>query len=224
MVKPWLDAGYECWIVDVQHPVGIVRAETRNHLDGCDGYPVCRCAGRSDWRGLVTVGADVRRWLPPRREYAFACAFPPCTDQAVSGARWFKDKGLAGLAGAIELVEACRNILEWTGAPWLLENPVGTISSYWRKPDYTFQPWHFGDLESKQTCLWTGSGFVMPSKRIHVKPEGVKESTWLMPPSPDRGDKRSVTPAGFAEAVFMANAKEAYGTPQGDPILRGLRD
>lgn len=194
MVRPWLDAGYECWIVDVQHPAGV-------HRDGL----------------LVRVGADVRRWLPPRREYVAAFAFPPCTDQAVSGARWFKDKGLAGLAGAVELVEACRDILAWTDAPWMLENPVSTMSSYWRKPDHTFQPWHFGDLEQKQTCLWTGGGFVMPEKLVSVKPEGVKQSTWLMPPSADRGDLRSITPAGFARAVFEANAP-ALARQQADGI------
>lgn len=183
MVQPWLEAGYECWIVDVQHPAGL-------HRDG----------------RLVRVGADIRVWLPPLRRYVIAFAQPPCTDQAVSGARWFKDKGLAGLAGAVELVERSRDILAWTEAPWMLENPVGTISSYWRKPDHTFQPWHFGDRESKQTCLWTGAGFVMPAKAVIEKPADVKQSVWMMGPSADRGDRRSITPPGFARAVFEANA------------------
>ena len=69
MVRPWLDAGHECWIVDVQHPPGV---EIRDYPD----------SGR-----LVTVGADVLTWLPPRRDYLFVAAFPPCTDLAVSGAR-----------------------------------------------------------------------------------------------------------------------------------------
>lgn len=182
MVQPWLAAGYECWCVDLQHPAG----ETRDGL-------------------LVTVGADVRRWLPPLADYAITFAFPPCTNLAVSGAKWFQSKGLRGLIDGLELVEACRERLEWTGAPWMLENPVSTISSYWRKPDYTFQPWQFGDLESKRTCLWTGGGFVMPRPEVIEKPGGVKESVWMMPPSPDRGNRRSVTPAGFARVVFAAN-------------------
>lgn len=183
LVRPWLDAGYECWIVDVQHQAGVHR----------DGY-------------LVRVGADIRTWLPPRLDYWIGFAQPPCTDQAVSGARWFKDKGLAGLSGAIELVERSRDILAWIDAPWMLENPVGTISSYWRKPDHTFQPWHFGENESKQTCLWTGGGFIMPPREVLTRPADVQESVWRMAPSADRGDKRSITPAGFARAVFDANA------------------
>lgn len=133
MVEPWLEAGYECWIVDTQHLEGEHRT------------------GR-----LMKVGADVRTWLPPRRNYAAAFAFPPCTDLANSGNRWKASKGLHRLSDALGLVEACRRILEWSGAPWCLENPVGSISTYWRKPDYTFHPWHFGDNEQKLTCLWTG--------------------------------------------------------------------
>jgi hypothetical protein len=50
---------------------------------------------------------------PPRR-YAIVFAAPPCTNLAVSGARWFKEKGVGGLTEAIEIVEACRRICEWS--------------------------------------------------------------------------------------------------------------
>lgn len=135
MVKPWLDAGYECWCVDTRHEPG----ETR------DG-------------NLVLVGADVLDWIPPRRDYAIAFAFPPCTHLASSGARWFASKGLSALASAVQLVDRCRRICEWTGAPWMLENPVGTLSTYWRKPDHLFDPCDYGDPWTKKTCLWTGGG------------------------------------------------------------------
>lgn len=184
MVQPWLEAGYECWTVDLAHPAG----ESR------EGFLVC-------------VGADVRTWLPPRREYLACFAFPPCTSLAVSGARWFQEKGLAALVDGLAIVEACRRICAWTDAPWLLENPVSTISSYWRKPDYTFQPWEFGDRYTKKTCLWTGGGFVMPAPRYSVPPDGTTAAIHLMPPGPDRAEKRSLTPAGFARAVFEANAR-----------------
>jgi hypothetical protein len=86
---------------------------------------------------------------------------------AVSGARWFAGKGLGKLADSIRLFERAAFWCEWFGAPYLIENPVSTISSYWRKPDYTFHPWQFtafelGDNYTKKTCLWTGGGFVMP--------------------------------------------------------------
>ena len=109
------------------------------------------------------------------------------------------------LSLGLDIVARCAAICEWSEAPWMLENPVGTLSTYWRKPDYTFQPWNFGDLESKRTCLWTGGGFVMPEFECAVRPEGVKESVWKCPPSDRRGDIRSETFPGFAAAVFRAN-------------------
>jgi len=51
--------------------------------------------------------------------------------------------------------------------------------------------------------LWTGGGFVMPPKR-RVEPT-MGSRIHLMPPSPDRGHLRSVTPMGFAQAVYEVN-------------------
>jgi hypothetical protein len=183
MVQPWLEAGYECFLYDIQHPKGVHRVGASN---------------------LWHVGCDVRD-LEPEGDEAIQFAFPPCTHLAVSGARWFEDKGLEALHDALGLVIACKRICEASDAPWMLENPVGTLSSYWRKPDYTFQPWQYGDTYTKKTCLWTGNGFVMPPAGHATKPEGTTSAIHLMPPSADRADKRSITPAGFARAVFEAN-------------------
>lgn len=181
MVRPWAEAGYLCYCVDLQHPPG----ETR------DG-------------NIVRVGADMLDWLPPRETIAFAAFFPPCTDVAVSGARWFKDKGLGALVGALELFDRSVKLAEWSGAPYLIENPVSTVSTYWRPPDFTFDPCDYGDPYTKKTCLWTGGGFVMPPKR-RVEPV-LGSKMHLLPPSDDRANKRSETPPGFARAVFEANA------------------
>lgn len=143
MVQPWHRAGYRCVCVDIQHPEGWTQVDER----------------------LWLVGADLNWWLPERTNYKIVFAFPPCTHLAVSGARWFHSKGIRGFADAISLVDRCRNICEWSGAPWLLENPVGTLSSYWRKPDYIFDPCDFGgyltppaDAYTKKTCIWSGGG------------------------------------------------------------------
>lgn len=180
MVQPWLEAGYRCVIVDIQHEPGIRQ----------DGL-------------LYRVGCDVATYAPPPAVIVFA--FPPCTHLANSGNKHKAGKGLGKLIEGLQLVEACRRITEDSDAPWMIENPVGSLSTYWRKPDYTFQPWHYLDNESKRTCLWTGGGFVMPPFECLVRPDDVKESCWKMPPSAERADLRSVTPAGFARAVFEAN-------------------
>ena len=162
MAAPWAEAGYDCICVDIQNKP--------------------RTEGR-----ITYVQADVLRWLPPRRRAAFVACFTPCTDQSVSGARWFKEKGLHGLAKSIELAEAGVRICEWYEAPWFVENPVSTMASYWRKPDYTFDPCDYGDPYTKKTCLWTGGGFVMPTKNRVEPTEGSK--IHLMPPSPDRANE-----------------------------------
>ena len=144
MVEPWAEAGYKCVIVDLQHP-----------------------PGETQLNDMVTaVGCDLLNWLPPLADYAAVFAFPPCTNLAVSGARWFRGKGLSGLADGLRVVERCHQIAEWTGAPWLLENPVSTLATYWRKPDWSFDPCDFGgystsndkDAYTKKTCVWMGGG------------------------------------------------------------------
>lgn len=188
MVRPWAEAGFDCLCVDVQHE--------GERTDG----------------GITYIGADVADWLPPRGDYTIVFAFPPCTNLAISGARWFRDKGLAGLADGLRLVERCRRICEWSGAPWMLENPVSTLSTYWRKPDHQFDPCDYGgylsppgDAYTKRTCLWTGGGFVMPPHRPVIPFEGSRMH--LMSPSADRADRRAETPMGFARAVFGANTQ-----------------
>ena len=130
--RPWAEAGFDCVCVDLQH----------------EGM-------RTDGR-ITYVEADIKRYLPPRCDYQIVFAFPPCTDLANSGNRWKADKGLDALGDAINTVAACRRICEWSDAPYMLENPVGSLSTYWREPDYACHPWHFGKLEQKLTCLWTG--------------------------------------------------------------------
>jgi hypothetical protein len=188
MVAPWADAGFLCYCVDIRHPPGERREGN-----------------------IIRVGADVREWLPPYAVVAAVFAFPPCTDVAVSGARWFQDKGIGSLIGALQLFEAAVRIAEWTQAPYMIENPVSTVSSYWRKPDFVFDPCDYGgyltpqgDAYTKRTCLWTGNGFVMPKTKRVAPVEGSRMH--LLGPAANRGAKRSVTPTGFAQAVFEANS------------------
>jgi hypothetical protein len=103
------------------------------------------------------------------------------------------------------LFNACEVVADWSGAPYLLENPVGAISTHHRKPDYYFQPWFWGDLYTKKTGLWTGNGFVMPEVDYIIQPKGVTAKIHLASPGEGRADVRSETPAGFAKAVFLAN-------------------
>ncbi len=79
-------------------------------------------------------------------------AFPPCTHLAVSGARWFAEKQKdfrqqKAVAFFMHFVLAhCDRIA--------VENPVGIMSSVYRKPDQIVQPYEYGDHARKSTCLW----------------------------------------------------------------------
>jgi hypothetical protein len=188
MVEPWARAGFDCIAVDIRH------------------------TGMEKRGGITFTCADVRYWLPPPRRYAIVFAFPHCTHLAVSGARWFQEKGMNGLTEAVEVVEACRRICEWSEAPWMIENPVSTLSSYWRRPDFFFDPCDYGgwlqppgDHYAKKTSVWTGNGFRRPEKR-RVEALHTERAIHNLPRTPDRGDICSITPPGFAQAVFAANS------------------
>jgi hypothetical protein len=194
IAEPWAAAGYECWCVDTQHSIRRERQEGLIHY----------------------VWGDCRCWVPPRgRRIAFVGIFTPCTHVAVSGARDFEAKGLRMLTDTLDLFNASVHAAEWCGAPYFAENPVGVISSHHRKPDFIFDPCDFAgylddptpEAYTKKTCLWTGGGFIMPERK-RVEPV-LGSKMHLMPPSDDRADVRSVTPAGFAKAVFLANCKKA---------------
>lgn len=192
MVRPWANAGFECYCVDTAHSIRKPRVEGNIHF----------------------VWGDVRSWLPPwlpPNRIGILFAFPPCTHLAVSGARDFKAKGWPLLRDGLDLFFACVNAAKWAGCPYKIENPVGRISGIY-PPDESFDPCDYGgyldppgDAYTKKTCLWTGNGFIMPPKRRVEPVEGSKMH--LLPPSEDRERIRSQTPKGFAQAVFEANVE-----------------
>jgi hypothetical protein len=188
MAKPWADAGYVCYVVDLQNP----RGENREG-------------------NIVRVGANMLDWLPPKGDIRFAAYFPPCTDVAVSGARWFPEKGLGSVQRTIELFKRSVDFAEMIGCPYIIENPSSVVSTHWRRPDFSFHPCDYGDEYLKRTFLWVGGGFIMPRK-VPVKPVKGMMLYWL-PPSPDRSKLRSKTPPGFAKAVFGANAQPTIWRP-----------
>ena len=112
------------------------------------------------------------------------------------------------------------------GCPYFVENPVSVLSTKWRKSDYRFHPYEYGgyipygeaqhplwpeyiapqDAYPKKTCLWTGNGFVMPTK-VPVEPKKgySKQHLKLGGKSARTKNIRSATPRGFARAVMEAN-------------------
>jgi len=79
-------------------------------------------------------------------------AFPPCTDLAVSGARHFERKIADG--SQQKSIQFFMNLINAPIPKIAIENPIGIMSSKYRKPDQIVQPWQFGDKAQKSTCLW----------------------------------------------------------------------
>lgn len=196
MVKPWAEAGYECWCVDIQH--SIRKTRTVKFGAGLIHY---------EW-------GDVRSYRrPTTKPIAFMMVQTPCTHTAVSGARDFKKKRGYMLRDALEMFEAGGQVADWSGAPYCQENPIVTLSSvpHIGKAHYYFHPHQYtllcrDDNYTKLTGIWGGNGFVMPPECPDATLGPPDNRIHFASPGDDRGDIRSAAPMGFSRAVFKANA------------------
>jgi len=132
-------------------------------------------------------------------------AHPPCTHLAVSGARYFAEKRTDG-----RQKEAVAFFMALARAPILriaVENPVGIMSTMWRKPDQIIQPWQFGHPESKGTCLWLKGLPLLEPTNVLGRPVSGRWSNQTpsgqnrLGPSVDRWKLRSATYPGIAKAM-----------------------
>lgn len=123
-------------------------------------------------------------------------AFPPCTDLAVSGARWFPQKQKDGRQQ--RSIEFFMRFANADCQRVAIENPIGIMSSKYRKPDQIIQPWMFGHGETKATCLWLkGLPKLKPTNIVG----GRDQRVWRMAPGPERAKLRSKTYPGIAKAM-----------------------
>lgn len=132
----------------------------------------------------------------PKEGWDMMIAFPPCTHLAVSGARWFDEKRKDGRQQyAINFFMMIANM---DCERIAIENPIGIMSTEWRKPDQIIQPWMFGHGETKATCLWLKNlPKLVPTNIV----EGREQRIWKIPPSKDRAVLRSRTFHGVAQAM-----------------------
>lgn len=193
MCKAFREKGHEAYSCDLEDSYG--------------GHP--------EWH----IKGDV---LPILKEkWDMMIAHPPCTHLAVSGARHFEKKRADGRQQqGIDLFMAFTK----TEIPKVcIENPMGIMSTLYRKPDQIIHPYYFGDEAQKTTCLWLKN---LPPLYHNAKPNlfddvvthsnkgefkvcasGKKFSMWeyecAKQPIAIRAKLRSKTFPGIAEA--MAN-------------------
>ena len=153
-------------------------------------------------------------------------AFPPCTHLAVSGAAHFAKKRADGRQQ--QGIDFFMQFTKLDHIPKVaIENPIGIMSKIWRKPDQIIQPYDFGENASKRTCLWLkGLPLLKPTCRVvgrFVKtPSGKVVERWAnqcdnyghdkTSPSPTRGQQRSKTYDGIADAMAQQWADVEYNT------------
>lgn len=137
---------------------------------------------------------DARQYL--REGWDMMISHPPCTDLAVSGARWFPEKRANGSQSA-----SIALFMEFINAPIpkiAVENPIGIMSTLYKKPSQIIQPWQFGHGETKATCLWLKNlPLLVPTSIV----DGREARIHKMGPSPLRWKERSKTYQGIADAM-----------------------
>ena len=141
-------------------------------------------------------------------------AHPPCTYLTLAGNKWFKpefsDRFPDRKKQRKEAVDFFMAIANADCDKIAIENPVGVMSSQWRKPDQYIEPYMFGDPEKKKTGLWLkGLPLLKPTNIvepviIHCK-SGANEPRWHMQtmhlPKAERSRVRSQTFIGIANAM-----------------------
>ena len=227
-VRPWAEAGYECYCYDIQHD-----------YDG--PYPIEK-VGKGEIHYLYADLYDPSELNDIYNEHGhervdFLYGWIPCTDLAVSGSAHFKNKARLNPKFQLEATEhaiRCAELANRFDCPYMIENPVSRLATLWRKPDYYFHPFEYGgylsddeavhptwpdyipprDAYSKKTCLWVSKGekkdtFIMPQKRpVECESFGSSRQHRLLGgKSIKTKNIRSATPRGFAKAVFEANSR-----------------
>lgn len=123
----------------------------------------------------------------------------PCTDICVSGAKHFAAKRMDGrqAAGISFFMELWRHGERYVGK-MAAEQPIGIMSSLFRKPDQIIRPWMFGHGETKATCLWLHN---LPLLNPTLVVKGREARIHKMPPGPNMARERSATYQGIADAM-----------------------
>jgi len=157
-----------------------------------EGHNAVSC----DLKNSVTEGPHIKNDVIEllHEGWDMLIAFPPCTYLASSSSSWFQYR-------LSEQAEALSFVNQLMGAPIrriCIENPVGVISTYIKKPTQIVQPWMFGHGETKATCLWLKN---LPRLRYTDIVKGRKNRIHKMGQSINRRSKRSITFPGIAKAM-----------------------
>ena len=202
--KAFREKGHEAYSCDIIECSG---GHPEWHIKG-DVFPLLN----GNCRFQTMDGTRRTLWT----EWDLIIAHPPCTYLTVTGNRWFNverygEKALKRIADREEAIQFFLKIANANCEKIAIENPVGIISTAWRKPDQIIQPYMFGDAAEKKTCLWLkGLDLLKPTNEVKPPERKRFASGKTMPewyanawhlPKEERARLRSKTFDGIARAM-----------------------
>ena len=158
--------------------------------------------GHPEWHLKMDVFEAVKL-----KKWDLGIFFPDCTFLTVSANKWYKDMpprksgvlvGAERRAARELAVDFFMRLYNCEIPSVSIENPIGVMSSRFRKPDQVLQPWMFGHGETKGTCLWLRN---LPKLTPTNIVEGREQRIHLLPKTKDRAKLRSKTYSGIAQAM-----------------------
>ena len=160
--------------------------------------------GHPEWHLQMDVFEAIKL-----KKWDMGIFFPTCTYLTVSANKWYKDqppRKSGTLVGAerrdarLLAIDFFMRLYNCDIPKIAIENPIGVMSTEFRKPDQVIQPWMFGHGETKATCLWLrGLPKLVPTNIV----VGRMQRMYLMKKTPERAKLRSRTYAGIAEAMSL---------------------
>lgn len=146
----------------------------------CDILPCS--GGHPEWH----LQGDVTPIL--NAEWDIIVAHPPCTFLTVTGNRWFNvdrygEKAIQRAKDREEAIEFFKLFENSKCEHVATENPVGIMSTEWRKPDQIINPYQFGDAFEKKTCLWLKGLPKLVATDVVTPPERTKFASGKSMPS-----------------------------------------
>jgi len=157
------------------------------------GHDAWSCDIVDTWSPGPHLKGDVVGYLS--EGWDLMVAFPPCTYLALSGRKYWWDS--QEMEEALDFVDL---LMQAPIRSIAIENPIGAISTYIKKPTQIINPWQFGHGEVKRTCLWLKN---LPKLRPTNIVEGRHPKSHNMSDTWYRAAVRSITYDGIAQA--MAN-------------------
>ena len=207
------ERGHEAYSCDIQecsggHPEWHIQGDVLNFLNPDVLFP-----GELPGIQFFTMDNEYHYFLG---KWDMIIAHPPCTYLAVTGNRWFNVEryGERAIQCYKGREDAALFFMEFVNADCeriAIENPIGVMSSIYKKPSQIIHPYMFGDPFEKRTCLWLkGLPKLEPTNIVEVPPRKKFESGKSMPawyaelwklPREERSKLRSKTFLGIALAM-----------------------